>query len=276
MTSDAEKIRKNSEDLLGRERNYKEALRLALDWQGDRKNHKVALPARMGSSKSYLASASLGWIAANVYLARDLPVFRKRIGDNDVAVDAAIADCLRKGAPDFSRQLPMTRYLATREHRKFPPLLLVACQDWVCEPGHDNWGPDGRALTGSLHVERLDTRSFVVDLEVTRTSYFAFDGQHRLMAIKGLKELLDNGRLGARSKDGTAIPGTGVTKDELEECCEKEGADPNRLLNSMDEDMGVEIVPAVQDRETFEEAVRRLRVLFFDVNEYAGRPEKAC
>ncbi len=276
MTSDAEKLRKDTEDILERERNYKEALRLALDWQGGRKNHKVTLPTRMGSSKSYLASASLGWIAANVYLARDLPMFRKRIGDNAAAVDVATANRLWKGFPDFSRQLPMTRYLATREHRKFPPLLVVAFQDWVCEPGHDNWGPDGRALTGSLHVERLDTRSFVVDLEVTRTSYFAFDGQHRLMAIKGLKELLDNGRLGAKSTEGTAIPGTDVTKDELEGCCEKEGLDPNRLLKSMDEDMGVEIVPAVQDRETFEEAARRLRVLFFDVNERGGHPEKAC
>ena len=267
MNSEAERIRRSSEEMLERERNYKETLRLALDWQGDRKNHKVALPAKMGSSKSYLASASLGWIAANVYLARDLPIFRKQIRDNGNAVDAATADCLQLGAPDFSRQLPMTMYLATREHRKFPPLLLVAYQDWVCEPGHDNWGPDGRALTDSLHVERLDTRSFVVDLEVTRTSYFALDGQHRLMAIKGLKELLDNGRLGARKKDGMAIAGMDVTREELEGCCEKAGLDPNRLLNSMDEIMGVEIIPAVQDRETFGEAVRRLRAMFIDVNE---------
>ncbi len=157
---DADSIRKTVDDVLEKERKYREALRLLLDWQRDREDHKIALPAKMGTSKSYLISVSLGWIAANVYFARDLPIFKKHVhaDSNTININDMTATYLQQRAPDYSRQLPMAMYLATREHHKFPPLLLVAYQDWVYDEGRDNWGPDGRAMMGSLNVERLDTR----------------------------------------------------------------------------------------------------------------------
>ena len=278
MTSnfDADRIRKTADDLLEKERNYKEALRLLLDWHRDREDHKIALPAKMGTSKSYLISVSLGWIAANVYSARDLPIFKKHVSADSKTVDIndTTAAYLQQRAPDYSRQLPMAMYLATREHHKFPPLLLVAYQNWVYEEGNDNWGPDGRAIMGSLNVERLDTKSCVVDLDSVSTNYFALDGQHRLMAIKGLKDLLDNGRLSPKKRDGSPISGKDVTREEIEGYYEERNLDPNRLQGAMDETMGVEIIPAVQDRETFREAISRLRNVFVDVNENAKRLEK--
>ena len=168
----------------------------------------------------------------------------------------------------------MTMYLATREHHKFPSLLLVAYQEWVYDEAHDNWDSHGRAMTNSLNVERLDTKACVVDLDVTTTTYFALDGQHRLMAIKGLKELLDNGRLSAKHKNGTTISGKNITREEIEGYFEGQDLDPNKLQNSMDEVIGIEIIPAVQNRETFRESVSRLRNVFVDVNENAKRLEK--
>ena len=150
----------------------------------------------------------------------------------------------------------------------------MAYQDWVYDEGHDNWGPDGRAMKASLNVERLDTRSWVVDLDSATTSYFALDGQHRLMAIKGLKELLDNGRIGPKKRDGSPISGKDVTREEIEGYYEERGLDFNRLQDAMNEAMGVDIIPAVQNRETFREAVSRLRNVFVDVNENAKRLEK--
>ena len=273
---DADRIRQTSEDLLEREFNYKEALRLLLDWQRDREGHHVALPASMGTSKSYLVSVSLGWIAANVYFARDLPIFKKYLRKDSMAIDIndVTTAYLQQRAPDYTRQLPMAMYLATRKHHKFPSLLLVAYQDWVYDEAHDMWDPHGRARENSLNVEGLDTKACVVDLDVANTQYFALDGQHRLMAIKGLKDLLDNGRLSARKKDGTAIVGKDVTRDEIEGYFEEQGLDPNELQSTMDEVMGVEIIPAVQTRETFRESVSRLRNVFVDVNENAKRLEK--
>ena len=273
---DADRIRQTSEDLLEREFNYKEALRLLLDWQRDREDHHVALPARMGTSKSYLVSVSLGWIAANVYFARDLPIFKEHQRKDSKVIDIndVTAEYLQQRAPDYTRQLPMAMYLATREHHKFPPLLLVAYQDWVYDKKHDMWGPRGRARESSLNVVGLDTKACVVDLDVANTKYFALDGQHRLMAIKGLKDLLDNGRLSARKRDGTPIAGKDMTRDEIEGYFEERDLDPDKLQGAMDEVMGIEIIPAVQNHETFRESVSRLRNVFVDVNENAKRLEK--
>ena len=273
---DEEKVRQTSEDLLEREFNYKEALRILLDWQRDREGHHVALPARMGTSKSYLVSVTLGWIAANVYFARDLPIFKehRRKDSNVIDINDVTVEYLQQRAPDYTRQIPMAMYLASREHHKFPPLLLVAYQDWVYDVTDDMWGPHGRAQESSLNVVGLDTRACVVDLDVVNTRYFALDGQHRLMAIKGLKELLDNGRLSARKRDGTSIAGKDMTRDEIEGYFEERGLDPDKLQGAMDEVMGVEIIPAVQNQETFREAVSRLRNVFVDVNENAKRLEK--
>ena len=108
-----------------------------LDWQQEKKNHQIALPARMGSSKSYLISVSLRWIASNVNFARDLPIFKghRREGSGEISINDMTIANLQQREPDYRRQLPMAIYLATREHHKFPPLFLVAYQNWVLRPG---------------------------------------------------------------------------------------------------------------------------------------------
>ena len=273
---DTDRLRRVSDEMLDREFSQREALRLLLDWQQEREDHQITLMARMGSSKSYLASVSLGWIAANVYFARDLPIFKGhlRAGTTAIDINDVTSTYLQQRAPDYTRQLPIALYLATREHHKFPPLLLVAYQDWVYEEGHDKWDSRGLAMADSLNVDSLDSKASLVDLDVATTTYFALDGQHRLMAIKGLKELLDNGRLSAKKSDGTAISGRDMTRDEVEEYLSERGFNANKLQSAMNEVMGVEIIPAVQDGETFRQAVSRLRNVFVDVNENAKRLEK--
>ena len=267
------------DDILEGEQKRRQALRLLLDWQRDRENHQIALPAEMGTSKSYLMSVSLGWVASNVYFARDLPIFKKyRQKDSDtISINDTTITYLQQREPDWRRQLPMAIYLATRKHHKFPPLLLVAYQDWVYNKNSNNWGPDERALEPSLKIEPLDTKSFLVDLDTTNTHYFALDGQHRLMAIRGLKELLE-GRLNAKKKDGASISGKSKTREEIEkyyeENCEKSELEINSLQEMLNEVIGVEIIPAVQTNETYKEAVSRLRNVFVDVNENAKRLEK--
>ena len=171
----------------------------------------------------------------------------------------------------------MAIYLATREHHKFPPLFLVAYQNWAYDRGSDEWGPDGRALRSSLNVKPLDSQSSLLDLDVTNTSYFALDGQHRLMAIKGLKLMLDE-RLHAKNKDGSQVSRKGFSRDDIETrnsiSKARFGHGMDSLQDAMDEVMGVEILPAVQLNDTYEEAVSRLRNIFVDVNENARRLEK--
>lgn len=275
MNEDLQNLDQIADQFLENEQKYKRALRGLLDWQRDRKDHQIALPAKMGTSKSYLMSVSLGWIASNVYFARDLPIFEDhRQKDNDkITINDTTIVYLQQREPDYRRQLPMTVYLATRKHHKFPPLLLVAYQDWVYDKNSDKWGPNARALEPSLQIEPLDSKFHLVDLDVTNTSYFALDGQHRLMAIKGLKDLLD-GRLNAKRKDGS-IAGKSITREEIKKHHDESGFDSDEFQEMLNNEIiGVEVIPAVQTDETYEEAVARLRNVFVDVNENAKRLEK--
>ena len=199
MNDEAREQERIATEYMQQEERRRRALRGLLDWQQDKKNHQIALPATMGSSKSYLISVSLRWIASNVHFARDLPIFKEHLreGSHEISINDTTIVNLQQREPDYRRELPMAIYLAIREHHKFPPLFLVAYQNWVYDKASNKWGPDMCALESCLNVKPLDSRSALVDLDTTNTSYFALDGQHRLMAIKGLQELLD-GRLNAK------------------------------------------------------------------------------
>lgn len=279
MSDDTQDLDKITKEYIQQEEIRRRALSGLLDWQLDRENHRIALLTKMGSSKSYLISVSLEWIASHVFFARDLPIFKehRRAESGEISINDLTVGNLQQREPDYRRQLPMAIYLATREHHKFPPIFLVAYQSWVYDRESDKWGPDGRALESSLNVKPLDSRSSLVNLDITNTSYFALDGQHRLMAIKGLKELLD-GRLNAKKKDGSPIPRKSMSRDEVEEhnlvSRTLPGYSIDPLQNALSETIGVEILPAVLIDDTYEEAVSRLRNIFVDVNENAKRLEK--
>ncbi len=261
------------------ERRYARTLRMLLDLQRDKENHQLALSARMGTSQSYLTSVSLKWIATNVSYAKDLPIFKSQIKEETgkISINDITLPAIQQREPDWRRQMAMSTYLAIRKNHKFGPLLLVAYQPWVYDLSSDNWGPDKRALKSSLNVKTLDSKANVVDLDTVNTSYFALDGQHRLMAIQGLRDLLE-GRLYAKDRHNLRLGKKSLSREEVEQYYEKHetrlGLDVNKLPDVLNEMMGIEIVPAVQEGETFENATSRLRSIFVDVNENARRLEK--
>ena len=267
------------EDLVESEIKRRRVLRGLLEWLGRQEGSLIATPTKMGSSESFIASVPMKWIDSNVRYARDLPVFKDYISkeSRQISINDTTLVYLQQREPDFRRQLPMTLYLTMRPHHKFGPLIIVAYKDWVYNGDADEWGPDGRAMEASLTYESLDNSVSIVELDVRNTLYFALDGQHRLMAIKGLKSLLDDGRLDAKKQDGT-VTRKSITKDEIAQYytdnMERLGINPESLQSLLDEQIGVEIIPAVQSGETYEEATSRLRNIFVDVNENAKRLEK--
>lgn len=254
-------------------------LRGILDSHVDKKYHFLAVSSNMGSSRSYISSVPLKWFASNVRFASEQPIetFRGYRDEHGKSVDINkdTLDFISQRKPDWSRQLAMTTYLSVRKHRKFPPVLLVAYQDWIFDSTDDRWGPDKRALEDSVTYKSLDSLSHIVDLNHLHTQFYALDGQHRLMAVKGFRDLLE-GSLQHKKKDGTPTNKSITIQDFISHFQKNINKDvsENEIrieLNSiMDEErIGVEIIPAVQVKETIEEAFVRLRQIFVDVNQNA-------
>lgn len=258
-----------------RETQNRQALSMLLTQQREKGGHFLALGLHMGRTPSYLATVPLSWVAQNVRFAGDLPVFKAK-GNGEPG--PVTVDDIQKHQPDWRRQLPMATYLATSPNCKFPPLLVAGYQGWVYNDKSGAWGDDKRALKNSVNAVPLEPKGVYYDLDAKDTNYYALDGQHRLMAILGLKELLDKGRLFSLSREGK--PGEKyvtleqIVRNVCETTNEKEEAVHERLQSVMNENhIGVEIIPAVADGESYAEARLRLHGVFADVNENAKPPK---
>lgn len=260
------------DSILQREEQDKQALSLLLEQQREKAGHLLTLQIPMGEIFSFITSVDLRWVAERVHFATDLPMFKGKpdAEPKGIKIDESTIAIIQQRKPDWQRQLEMTAYLAIRKHHKFPPLLLVGCQDWVYDEGAEEWSVDNRAMQDSITVTPMDSKGSYCDLDFTGTKFYALDGQHRLMAIIGLHELLTRGALYER-KSGGEPKRSSITRGEIielihKETNEDEGTIHNRLEGLMDERIGIEIMPAVSHGETYEEAFSRLRQTFVDVN----------
>lgn len=255
--------------VLEQERKNRQALLILLDKERERRDHLFAVDARMGTTRSFVTTATLEWVARRVRFATEMPMFKEYRDDaGKVRLDRETAAIIQQREPDWRRQFSMTLYLAKRRRHKFPPLLLVVTQRWVDEPGADDWDGTGRALRDSVNVNSLDSLGRFVDLHLADEDLlFAIDGQHRLMALQGLADLLSTGRLAARGKDGETRTLT-ITIDEIVENS-KERISRTDLQQLLAERIGIEIIPAVLKGETRHDALRRLRSIFVHVNRTA-------
>ena len=272
-------IRKASKNVLQRQSEDEKALLLLLDRLDKQEGHKTALRVCMDNNTSYVSSVELGWIVEHVGFAGDLPIFKNKVDKDSKVIEVnetTIADIPQR-RPDWRRQLPMTTYLALGRHHKFPPLLIVAYQDWAYDQEANQWNSDGRAMQDSVNIKMLDTKGEYVDLDVSGTKFYALDGQHRLMAILGLHDLVKKGQLYGKGKDGkntTSVISSENIENWYEENCDDPGDAEDSIQNyknRLNEKIGVEILPAVMQGETYRDAHLRLRNIFVCVNENARK-----
>ena len=262
-------------DVLSQETQKRKALSQLLGDLRKQAEHHLAIQVRMGDVASYITSVPLGWIANKVGFAVDLPIFRESIlGSKRINLDPDTIEIIQQRQPDWRRQQEMTAYLASRRHHKFPPLLLVAYQHWAYKNESDEWAPDGTATKDSLTLMALEPTGTYWDLDDSNTLFYALDGQHRLMAILGLQDLIRTRNLHALDQNRRQKKQPPVSIDELiERLDDNIGGDKTaiheRMQHLMDECIGIEIVPAVVNGENIVQAFRRLRQLFVDVNEHA-------
>ena len=252
--------------ILERENQEKQALALLLDKHLARNDQLLVQKIEMGGSDAYIGSVTLEWFAGRVSFASRLPLLASKFNPQteNPEIDAESIDELQQRPLDWSRQAPLAQYLATRKNHKFPLVFVVINQSWADDPKASEWNADGRAIVSATAFAPLDKddRVGLLDVSAERVSIFALDGQHRLMGVKGLMELIQSGKLHRYKKDKKPY-GAVITVDDLQQYYQVE---PAYLQNLAKEKIGVEFISAVAAGETREEARQRVRSIFVHVN----------
>lgn len=108
--------------ILDQENQERQALAALLKKYLHQKNRILVQKTEMGGTEAYVGSVTLEWFAGQVRFASSLPLLQKKYNPqtDNIEVDADSIDEIRQRPLDWSRQLPLTQYLATRKNHKFP------------------------------------------------------------------------------------------------------------------------------------------------------------
>ncbi|MEP0854063.1 DGQHR domain-containing protein [Funiculus sociatus GB1-A4] len=175
----------------------------------------------MGGIEAYVGSVSLEWFADRVNFASCLPLLQKKYNPEtgNIEIDADSIDEIQQRPLDWSRQAPLVQYLAARKNHKFPPVLVVINQPWVDNPKAAEWDSHRQATKSTTEFTPLDKDGKVglLNLSEADVTVYALDGQHRLMGVQGLMELIRTGKLQRYKKDKTPYDTVITVADLIEQ-----------------------------------------------------------
>ena len=215
----------------------------------------------MGGSEAYIGSVTLQWLADRVKYASEMSLLSERhqAQDRNIAIDSESIEVIQQRPLDWSRQAALVQYLAARTTHKFPPVLVTIDRDWVDNIHAPEWGRGGVANESAAVFMPMDGNNSFGLLDIGESMrIYALDGQHRLMGVQGLMELLRTGELPRYNKDRHPV-GQKITRAEL-------GTSAEYLESLPQETIGIELISAVVKGETQLEARRRIRSIFVHVN----------
>ena len=184
---------------------------------------------------------------------------RYNSSQKNITIDSDSIEVIQQRPLDWSRQASLVQYLADRTTHKFPPVLVTIDRGWVDNIHAPEWGRGGSATESAAVFTPLDGMGDFGWLDVGESArIYALDGQHRLMGVHGLLELLSTGELQRYSKDHQPVGGK-ITLAELSTSAEY-------LQSLPEETIGIEFISAVMAGETQLAAKRRIRSIFVHVN----------
>jgi len=226
----------------------------------------IVQQTKMGDVTAYLGSVTLEWFAKKVEFASTLPILQNKynpVTDN-IEIDADSIEQIQQRSLDWSRQASLLQYLTIHRNHKFPPVLVVINQPWANDAKSELWGGEGRAKKATTDFTPLDANGHIGLLNVAEkdVNIYALDGQHRLMGVQGLLELLENGRITKYNRD--KIPTDSYI--DLSELVDQYRIDIDYLKQLPQEKIGIEFICAVNSGETYSEAKQRVRSIFVHVN----------
>ncbi len=248
------------------ENRHRKLLALLLNKYLGKSEQILVQETQMAGNHAYVGSVTLEWFADRVNFASALPLLHHKYNPktDNIEIDADSIDEIKQRPLDWSRQAALVQYLAVRENHKFPPVLVVINQPWVDNPQTQEWDKEGRAKKSAAEFTPIDEdgKFGLLNIATQDVTIYALDGQHRLMGVKGLMELLKTGRLQRYRKDKSSY-GSSLSIDDL---VEQYGVSPAYLQSLPQEKIGIEFISAVAVGETREEARRRVRSIFVHVN----------
>jgi len=276
----------NFEEMSKLEKKQKQLLIQALDAQKYKKDRYFAQKINMGdalmrskdqSLPSFVTVQTLSFVSEKILMGSQMPFMREKINIDKkskdygkLILDNESIEMIMQRAPDWTRQMELTGYLL-RDNHKFTSILAVAEPSWINDPTSSNFGEDGRSLKDAIEYESLTTDGTFGILNLENLKIFALDGQHRIMGIRGVKELLDSGQITYKDKAGNPKKDEFEKRELLIEKLKTTSSAMNRIL---DETISIEFIPAILQGETRDQARIRLRNYFVDINKYAKKIQK--
>lgn len=222
------------------------------------------------SIPSYIGSLTLRKVA-EIKMGNEMPFMKEKIDEKgNLQIDQDNVRLLSQRAPDWTRQPALAAYLTAKPFHKFSTILVVYTPSWIDSPDHENWS-QGRALKDAIDFEPLDSMGKFGMIDIDDIPLYALDGQHRVMGIRGVVELIDKDELKYKKKNGSDT-NNGLTKEQWLEEFNVELGSLREILN---ETMSIEFIPAILAGETREEATQRLRSVFVALNTYAKKTTKS-
>lgn len=219
--------------------------------------------------ESYTGKMKISEIADRIQLGSDMSFMKNKIDESTkkVIIDEENADQILQRIPTWDRKKELTGYLVSNNFRKFTTILTVVTPAWVEDPHHENWSADGKALKDAIEFEALDSKGEIGLIDLNGHGIFALDGQHRVMGLKGLKELSNTHKFQEKNKNGKDMRAS-----TMDEWMENYGIDDiSEITQILNESISIEFVPSVLTGETREEATIRLRNIFFNINTNAKK-----
>jgi len=236
----------------------------------------------MGPNKPfYTFQVSLAWVDQFVHLVGEMEMFNaeedrySRIGDEfgNIEISSENIDLVRQRPIDFTREVPISKYLITHPLHNLPDLVLVGTADWVDNPNAAEWS-NGVAIKDSIDIEEIAenfNKAIWKDPRPGERRIYALDGQHRVVGIKAALRMIRDGFIQEKKKSGEVIPRRVQRLEEWFEAIDDDGTIARESQRLHLESVGVKLVPAVIKGETWDQAIQRLASIFKAFNNTSVR-----
>ena len=270
----------NFEQMSEIEKKQTQLLIQALDLRKSKKDAYFAQRVNMGdagnksddtSLPSYVTVQTLNFVSEKILMGSQMPFMKDKMDEKGkLILDDESIEMIMQRAPDWTRQIELTAYLL-RDNHKFTSILAVAQPSWLTDDKSPNWDKEGKAKKDAISFDKLTSDGSFGVMSLENLTLFALDGQHRIMGVRGIKELIDKGHITYKDKNGYEKRNEFEKREDLLYKLKCTSSALNKILN---ETISIEFIPAILKNETREEARIRLRNYFVDVNKYAKKIQK--